>query len=236
MVKILVANQNIEQNNKLCKYLANDNNLKIIGTNDGISTLEQYHKIKPDIFILNTNLNDINYIEVIDQLSYDINEKMNCNTILISSIPNESLCITNTAKLYKTFTNQFEMKDVSKTIIEMSNYILDKKIDRLFLKLKIPLRSNPSNRVRNALTKCYYYPELIENINELFDLVGKDFKTTRDGIRSSFRTALRPLNLYKDKEQSPFAIYKLFEKGEDVSPKRFLDVSIYYLQNTKNNR
>ena len=45
MVKILVANQNVEQNTKLCQYLANDNNLKIIGTNDGISTLEQYHKI-----------------------------------------------------------------------------------------------------------------------------------------------------------------------------------------------
>lgn len=233
MVKILVANQNVEQNTKLCQYLANDNNLKIIGTNDGISTLEQYHKIRPDIFILDTNLKDINYIDIIDKLSYDMNEKMNCNTILVSSIPNESLCITNTAKLYKTFSDQFDFQDVSKTILEMSNYILDKKIDRLFLKLKIPLRSNPSNRVRNALTKCYYCPELLENLNELFDLVGKDFKTTREGIRSSFRTALKPLNLYKDKEQSPFAIYKLFEKGEEVTPKRFLEISIYYLQNTK---
>ena len=128
MVKILVANQNVEQNTKLCQYLANDNNLKIIGTNDGISTLEQYHKIRPDIFILDTNLKDINYIDIIDKLSYDMNEKMNCNTILVSSIPNESLCITNTAKLYKTFSNQFDFQDVSKTITEMSNYILDKKI------------------------------------------------------------------------------------------------------------
>lgn len=233
MVKILVANQNVEQNTKLCQYLANDNNLKIIGTSDGISTLEQYHKIRPDIFILGTNLKDINYIDIIDQLSYDMNEKMNCNTILVSFIPNESLCITNTAKLYKTFSNQFDFQDVSKTIAEMSNYILDKKIDRLFLKLKIPLRSNPSNRVRNALTKCYYCPELTENINDLFDLVGKDFKTTREGIRSSFRTALKPLNSYKDKEQPPFAIYKLFDKGEDVTPKRFLDICIYYLQNAQ---
>ena len=232
MVKILVANQNVQQNTKLCQYLANDNNLKIIGTSDGISTLEQYHKIRPDIFILDTNLKDINYIDIIDKLSYDINEKMNCNTILVSSIPNESLCITNTAKLYKTFINQFDLKDVSKTVSEMSNYILDKKIDRLFLKLKIPLRSNPSNRVRNALTKCYYCPELTENINDLFDLVGKDFKTTREGIRSSFRTALKPLNLYKNINQPPFAIYKFFEKGEEVTPKKFLDICIYYLQNT----
>lgn len=231
MVKILVANQNIEQNIQLRQYLANDNNFKIIETSDGISTLEQYHKIKPDIFILDTNLKDINYIDIIDQLSYDKNEKRNCNTILISSNPNESLCITNTAKLFKTFSNQFNFQDVSKTILEMSDYSLDKKISRLFLKLRIPLRSKPSERVRNALTKCYYCPELVYHINELFDLVGKDFNTSRDGIRSSFRTALKPLNLYKDKEQPPFAIYKFFEKGEEISPKRFLDICLYYLQN-----
>lgn len=233
MVKILVANQSIEQNTKLCQYLANDNNLKIIETTDGTSTIEQYHKIRPDIFILNTNLKDINYIDIIDQLSYDMNEKMNCNTILISNIPNESICITNTAKLYKTFSEQFDYKDVSKTVAEMSNYTLNKKIDRLFLKLKIPLRSSPSDCVRNTLIKCYYSPDLLGNLNYLFDLVGKDFDTTREGIRSSFRTALKPLNLCMGKEHPPFAIYQLFEKGEEVSPKKFLDVSIYYLQNTK---
>lgn len=233
MVKILVANQDIKQNTKLCQYLANDNEFNIIGTSNGISTLEQYHKIKPDIFILNTNLKDINYIDIIDRLSYDISEKMNCNTILISSTPNEYLCITNTAKLYKTFSNQFNFEDISMTIAEMSNYTLEKKINRLFLKLRIPLRSNPSDRVRNALIKCYYCPELIENLNKLFELVGKDFKTTGESIRSSFRTTLRHLNFRKDKEELPFAIYKLFEKGEEITPKTFLDISIYYLQNTK---
>ena len=90
------------------------------------------------------------------------------------------------------------------------------------------MRSNPSNRVRNALTKCYYCPELLENLNELFDLVGKDFKTTREGIRSSFRTILKPLNLLKSN-----TIFRYFEKNEDITPKNFLEVGTYYLHNLK---
>ena len=38
---------------------------------------------------------------------------------------------------------------------------------------------------------------------------------------------------FKDKEDLPFAIYKFFPKGEEVTPKLFLDISIYYLKNTK---
>ena len=50
MAKILVAKQNVEQNTTLCQYLANDNNLKIIGTSDRISTLIIF-KIKDTIEI-----------------------------------------------------------------------------------------------------------------------------------------------------------------------------------------
>ena len=105
-------------------------------------------------------------------------------------------------------------------------YILDK---FEILKNSV-LESNPSNRVRKTLTKCYDSPELLKNLNNLFDIVGKDFETTREGIRSSFRTALKPLNEQKDRELSPFAIYKFFPKGTDVTPSLFLDISIYYLK------
>ena len=119
--------------------------------------------------------------------------------------------------------------------MEMSNYSLDNRIDLLFLKTKISLKSTPLDRVRDALVKCYYDSNLLLNLNQLFDIVGKDFNTTRDGVRSSFRTALNRLNLYKDKENPPFAIYKFFDKGEDITPKNFLDISTYFLKK-KNNR
>lgn len=130
MVKVLIATQNCEEKTKLCQYLANDNNLKIFESNNGFSAIEYYNKIKPDIFIINTNLK--NYITILDKLSYSRNEKNNCNTILISSTPNENIKISNISKLYKTFYQPFEYEDVFDTVEEMSQFTLDKKIDTLF--------------------------------------------------------------------------------------------------------
>ena len=80
MVKIIVANSDIKQNLEFCKLLFNfNNNFKIIQTDNGLLTIEQYYKEKPDILILNTNLKDKNYIDIIDDLSKDSNEKRNCN-------------------------------------------------------------------------------------------------------------------------------------------------------------
>lgn len=233
MVKILIANQNIEQDLNLCQCLANFDGLKVVTTTNGLSTLEEYRKLRPDIFILHTNLKDINYVDIIDQLSCNKIEKNTCNTILISDVPNNSICITNASKLYKVFTEKPKIQELINIILEMSDYALDKKIDLFFLKTRVSLGSTPSDRVRDALTKCYYNNKLLSNINNVFDIIAEDHHTTRDGIRSSFRTALSRLNLYKDKENQPFEIYKLFEKGEDVTPKRFLEIGSYYLKNKK---
>ena len=79
-----------------------------------------------------------------------------------------------------------------------------------------------------------FNPDLIENVQKLYDILANEFNTTPDGIRSSFRTVLKPLNRLKDNANVPkFSIFNFFEKNEDVTPKHFLDVSIYYLQNKK---
>lgn len=228
MEKVLIANQDIKQNSKLCQCLSNYSNLQVIGTTNGLSALEQYKTIRPDIFILDTNLKDISYTEIIDKLNFDLNDRFNCNIILISSTPNESINITNVAKLYKAFSIPYEFQDISDTIKEMSLHTLNTKIDSLFLKTRIPLRSSASNRVREALIKCYYNPNLLNDLQSIYDLVGKDFKTTGEGIRSSFRTILKPLNLLKNN-----TIFRYFEKEEDVTPKNFLEVGTYYLHNFK---
>ena len=118
----------------------------------------------------------------------------------------------------------------------MSQFTLDKKIDTLFLKTNIPVKSPASEKVRDAIIKCCHQPELIYDIDTLYTLVSKDFKTTKGGIRSSFRTTLKSLNSFKEKDNIPkFSILNFFEKNEDVTPKRFLEVSSNYLLNSKNN-
>lgn len=81
MQKILIANPNAEQRIKLCKNLANDKRLEIIETVDGITTLEKYIDIRPNVLVLDSCLKDINCIEIIDRLSTSIADKRNNNII-----------------------------------------------------------------------------------------------------------------------------------------------------------
>ena len=232
MVKILLAVQSIEQNIQLYQSLTKDSNLDVRITTDGIYALKEYYEFIPDIFILDINLQNMKYIDIIDKLSLNIDEKLNCNTILFSNIDTDYITITNLSKIYKAFLRDYKYTDILETIYEMSNYILDKKIDKLFLKVHIPLQTNPSNRVKNALSKCYNSPNLLGNLNNLFDLVGDDFETSGESIRSSFRTTLKALNQRRN-QNSPFAIYKFFSPEDEITPKSFLDVCTYYLKNTK---
>ena len=41
MQKVLIANQNVEQNNAFCQHLSKDKRLEIIGITDGTTTLEK---------------------------------------------------------------------------------------------------------------------------------------------------------------------------------------------------
>ena len=49
MQKVLIANQNVEQNNALCQHLSKAKRLEIIGITDGTTTLEKYLEIQPNI-------------------------------------------------------------------------------------------------------------------------------------------------------------------------------------------
>lgn len=81
MVKILLAVQRIEQNIQLYQSLTKDSNLDEKITTDGIYALKEYYEFIPDIFILDINLQNMKYIDIIDKLSLNIDEKLNYNTI-----------------------------------------------------------------------------------------------------------------------------------------------------------
>lgn len=76
MIKVLVAEENVAEANKYCRYLSKCRDLKIKTVNSGDQALSTYLKIKPNIFILDSHFNDINSTEIIDRLSISqMNEK-----------------------------------------------------------------------------------------------------------------------------------------------------------------
>ena len=71
MIKVLVADADIQQNAQCCKFLANDKELEITNTTDGLTTLNTYFEIKPNILILSSNFSDIKYTDILNKLAQD---------------------------------------------------------------------------------------------------------------------------------------------------------------------
>ena len=241
MKKVLIANQNIKQNEQFCQYLANDKKLEleVTETTNGISTLNKYIEIEPNILVLDSCFNDMNCIEILDRLSMTIKEKMNCNTILTMNRQNKELYLTNTAKIYKVIYDSLDFKCLLDTINEMCSYkeyeeLTEFDINLLLLKLKIALNSNGADYLREAIMQCYYYPYLLKTLDDVFSLIAKKHNKTNASIRSSFRTALEPLNVFRKIIDCP--IMKYFNFDDNITPKDFLEIVTMYFHRQKNKK
>lgn len=168
MQKVLIASPNVEQRIKLCQCLANDKRLEVIETADGKTALEKYLDIKPNVLVLDSCLKDINCIEIINRLSTNIADKRN-NNIILTAQKEEILNLSNAAKIYKVIYKDENSNDFYDTIKEMYLFgeyeeLTNEELDLLFLTLKIPLNSNGTNYIREAIFECYYYPDLQKKI------------------------------------------------------------------------
>lgn len=120
MINIMIAEDNKSQNELYYNFLQRDNNIKIISRNyDGLSTIQDYRKLKPDVLILDSNLPKLNGIEVIDNLCIDITEKRKSNIIVISGDDFFKSNIINTSKIYKIFIKPCNYDTLLNTVKEI---------------------------------------------------------------------------------------------------------------------
>ena len=84
MISVMVAEDSLEQNSKCCEFLTKDKDINVISrTLDGKSTVQEYLIKKPDVLLLDLELPLLNGLEVIDNLSLDINERKKCNIVIL---------------------------------------------------------------------------------------------------------------------------------------------------------
>ena len=146
MIKVLVADENINVINNCCQYLSNsDKMIQTLSANTGIDTLNKYNKIKADVLILNSHFSDIKSTEIVDRLSATICERKNNNIILTVNSDEEQLDFLNTAKIYKFFKFPLDFKEISNTIeqIQIENQyddIDEHYLNKLLFSMKIVIR------------------------------------------------------------------------------------------------
>lgn len=239
MLKILVSDRNLQENKNCCEYLANDKSLDVISTNSGIATLNKYYETQPDILVINSNFEDMDYTEIINKLSTTSHERKNCNIIITLENSNEKIIFNFVAKLYKLMYLPLNYKEIKMTIeyYKIDNNICDEptndNLTALFYKLNLYNELVGSKYLKYAIQKCYEKPELKSSLINLFNLISKEFEVSTESVRPAMRNALKSVNKYKD-DIGNKGILKLFENEDYITPKNFIRIiTDYYLMQQK---
>ena len=240
MIKVLVADENIEQTTECCQYLSNnDHMLKTISANSGIETLEKYNTLKTDILVLNSHFKDIKSTEIVDRLSSTKSERKKINIILTLNSKREKSDFVNVVKIYSFLNKPLDLKEVSNTITQIkseNNYdeFDENYLNKLLISLRIIVGSYQSSILVEAIKECYEYPKLLSNFDELLSLLSfKHNDLDTETIRSAIRSCLNDLNRYREKlKDNP--IVRMFEPDRNISPKAFLEIIVSYMHAHKN--
>lgn len=240
MVKVLVADENVEQTTECCQYLSNhDHMLKIISANTGIETLEKYNTLKTDILVLNSHFKDVKSTEIVDRLSSTRSERKKINIILTLNSKKEKSDFINVVKIYSFFDKPLDLKGISNTIKQIRDENKYDEFDedylnKLLFSLRIIVGSYQSDILVEAIRECYAYPKLLGNFDSLLSLLSyKHNNMDTETIRNAIRSSLNDLNKYRDRlEDHP--IVKMFEPDKNISPKAFLEIIVSYMHAQKN--
>ena len=243
MVKVLIADSNLDEVTSYSQYLSNyDNTLEAIGSNTGIDTLSKYNEMKADILILNSGFKDIKSTEIVDRLSNTVYERSNNNIILTMNSKNEVFKFNNTAKIYRIFQKPFDMQKLADTVVEIKdgckNDALDEDyLNKLLFSMRITIGSYQTEILKEAIREAYTYPALLDNFDAVLSILAfKHNNVTPENIRNAIRNSLYNLNKYRDKFQT-HPVVKMFELDRNISPKNFLEAVVSYLhvQKSKQN-
>ena len=241
MLKVLVADKNLEENLDCCRYLANDKNLDVISTSSGISTLNKYHEFQPNVLVINSNFNDIGYTEIINELSSTSQERNNSNIILTAEDGNVLFEIEYAAKIYKFFKLPLDNKKIKDGIEQynLDKFIFyepsDENLTSLFYKLNLYNDFEGADYFRFAIKKCYQTPKLMNSLNRIYDEITEEFNVSYKSIRPAMRNTLTSVKEYRNfKGNSGF--FKLFENENDITPKNFIRIITTHYLKQKNKK
>lgn len=116
MVKILIANKDItDQNLNEFQFLKKYPEYRIKISNTGIETIKQCMKLKPNIVILYTNIEDVPFYELLYKLSKLPDEESKSNVILVVENEDEKKLLKNTSKLCEIINKDFEIEEIKKS-------------------------------------------------------------------------------------------------------------------------
>lgn len=237
MVNVLIGYKNTTELDILCQELANDKDYRVQNVDTGKEAISMYHKINPDIFILDNSLTDMNIEDIVTRLSSNPLESKKCNTILTLS-ENYNIRMNNYKKIcevvYKPFISN-RLNDVIKDLSTDYNTpnLEVGEIDWLLQSLNFNCLSSGYRYMKKAITYCYYKPDELEFLNNILKYLAYEYNTTPSQVRDSMNACIRPFNNSCEYSCSDELFNILYNNGHKLSLKDFLQRIVFYLIKTK---
>lgn len=235
MVKVLVANENVEKATCLCQYLYTDNTLFPSSVNSGIDALNKYNEINPHVFILDSKFKDMDSLEIIDRISSTVAEKRISNILLTLDNLKDQNKFLDVAKIYKFIElPKLNSNSLYNTIKQMDNEnkfddFSDKQLNVLLASMNIIVTSPRTKLLVEAIKECYYNNNLSCQLNEVMKILSyKHNGYSVEAIQSAFRASLAPVN-YNRKKLANHPLIRMIDPSKNISPKVFLEAITEYL-------
>ena len=231
MIRVMVADDNIDLNNMYCKFLTKDKDIKIISqTTDGQETLEKYQELKPDLLLLDLEMPKISGLEIINYLSKDPIEKNKKNIIVISGkdgIRAKVYMSHPKAADFNLILNQIQ--DNIKERNTKNPEITEKEIVSFLYSINAKSHQKNISLLIKAIEIAYKKPYLLRNINDLYNYIGEKENLNSTAVQWSIRNTIRNINknIPADKLKS---IYHLPYFDRSITPKYFFDNTIKYFK------
>lgn len=233
MVKVLIVNKDItDKNLNEFQFLEKYPEYKIKVANTGIETINMCMKLRPNIIILCTNIEDVPFYELLYRLSKLPDEESKSNVILVVENEDEKKLLKNASKLHVIIDKNFTIEELKEQLEHLKiNYKFPElsydDITGLFSELEVSTSKEGSIYMQFIIYNLYYsfdeYPKLVD----IYKDIKKQFGTIPEITRNRMRTALNCLNSSYNPNEHP--IYaKIFGKRTFITPKTFIYCCVDY--------
>ncbi len=237
MTKVLIGSKNVQTDLNDFPFLKNNNDFEIITSNTGKETLCKCRNLQPNIIILDSNISDMKYSDVMERISMLPYENNKCNLILSVEKPEDKLLLKHTSVLYEVLEQPIDKKEAKKTLIDLKTKyeipnISTKQVKDILLQLGINTYTLGSQCLVSAIFKCYYYPEDFYTLDNIYRKVALEFDITKEDVKNKIRHTIDTINTSTniDGQKLYFSIFGNLAK---LSSRTFLQLFIKYLNNLK---
>lgn len=237
VTRIMVAEDNTSVFSCYQNYFSKDKTIEFIGhVQDGDITVKMYKEKNPDILFLDLRLPKKNELEILNELTNYESENITCNVIVISGDAELRHTLFNTRKVYRIIPKPASLDLIERTIENLkkeqeADSFSEVKCNDLLMKLKLNPYSKNGRLLTQTIKLCYCNLELLDNMKQIYSILGHRHSCSPERIKSSLRSIIRTANRFATSTtlNSIFYIEDIdYNKG--ISPKHFINGIIINLK------